>query len=113
MSLLTRSSPYGHPEYIKELQNQKRDVFNSYLDNLVSNSFRGAVFGSLVSVALFRAKKWHGHVGLFAGLGAGIATNKVAMDFNQIEQRENRIWEKDVGGLQQRVGNLKYMMETK
>ena len=35
MSLLTRSSPYGHPDYIKELQNQKpfiSDFKNSILD---------------------------------------------------------------------------------
>jgi len=86
------SSPFSHPDFLEELQAQKREAFDNYLDDAALNVLKGAAVGSLLSLALVRKPKNRGMlVGLWAGLGAGVATNSVAQQFNLIEQRENRI----------------------
>ena len=62
------------------------------MDDLAGNMFKGAAIGAFFSLALIRKPKNRGMlVGLWAGLGAGVATNLVAQNFNRIGQRENRI----------------------
>ena len=51
----------------------------------------------MVGLALFKHRA--NAAGLFAGLGAGIATNLVAKDFNKIERREFAITEELEGNV--------------
>ena len=91
-SIRASSSPFSHPEYLDELQMQKRQAFNSYLDNLAGNMIKGAIVGGLLSFILVKKTKNRGMmIGLCSGIGAGMATNQVASSFNRIEQRETRI----------------------
>ena len=83
------SSPFSHPKYLQELQQQKGSAFNNYLDNLALFTARGVLVGGLASLFLFKRRIYI--AGLFAGLGAGMATNLAAGEFNKIEKKEMKI----------------------
>ena len=53
---------------------------------------KGAIVGTLLSTVLIKRTQNRGMIiGLCSGIGAGIATNTVAYNFNRIEKRESRI----------------------
>ena len=71
-----KQSVYSHPEYLKELQYQKREAFNYFLDRLAINTLKGGACG-FAFIMLFRAK-FH-YVGLFTGIAAGATVNNLAI----------------------------------
>ena len=87
----TQFHPYQHAQFVAELQLQKRQAFDAYIDRMASNALQGAIAGFALNLILLKGRKPFHMMGLFSGLGCGIATNQVAAEFNRIEGRELRI----------------------
>ena len=77
---------FSHPKCVEEIQDQKREAFNQFLDNLMGNSLKGVVFGLTLSQVFFFGRKRVPFqlMGLFSGFGAGASINVLATEFNRI-----------------------------
>ena len=81
---------YDNKQYQSQVSLHKRKAFDQFLkEDLPINTLYGALFGlTFYAVAGFRRRR---QVLFFAGVGAGMATNRLADSLNAVKANESRI----------------------
>ena len=74
--------------YSKQLQEYKRQEFNTFLDEYATFTAHGVLAGLVIGAAM---KRPHTLIPLSAGIAGGIAIDRAAERFNQIQQVDKKI----------------------
>ena len=78
------SSIHSQPALLDEEQNQKREAFDAFLSSFGSKTIQGLAFGVTLGFLVCGKGKFARYGGLGAGIGAGIALDDCAHEFNKI-----------------------------
>jgi hypothetical protein len=78
------SSIHSQSALYEEENTQKRQAFDSFLSNFVSKTFQGLFYGVTLGILVCGKGKFVRYGALGAGIGAGIAIDECAHDFNKI-----------------------------